>query len=206
MMNVLAISDLHGHLPEIPKCDLLLLGGDYNDKINLDQQERFMLGPFKEWLESIDARHIVGIAGNHDFILKEKHLDLPWTYLQDAAVNIEGVRIYGTPWTPTFGAWAFMRPEAALRDIFDLIPAGLDILLSHGPVMGILDKVISGQNVGSRESLYKVKVIKPDNFVCGHIHEARGIYDSGDTRFYNVAYVNEVNEPVGHPVNVTLRA
>ena len=205
MMSVLAISDLHGYLPTIPKCDLLLLGGDYNPKRNLEQQERFMLGPFKEWLEGIDARYIVGIAGNHDFILQAKRLDLPWIYLQDESVGIEGVKIYGTPWTPTFGDWAFMAEEQELRKKFANIPSELDILLSHGPVTGILDKVKGGSNAGSRELLYAVAETTPDNFVCGHIHEARGVFDGDVTRFYNVSYLNEIYEPVGYPVNVALR-
>lgn len=209
MMKVLAISDLHGYMPELPKCDLLLLGGDYCPTRNIEHERRFMVGPFATWLKSLDARYIVGIAGNHDFVLQyepEVARQLPWIYLQDGYVDLEGVKIYGTPWTPPFFDWAFMKPEKELKDVFSYIPDDLDILLTHGPAYRYLDKTYDGVHAGSFELWNRIKIAKPDSHVCGHIHEARGITEEGPTRFYNVTHVNLKYEPKFGPVNIELRA
>lgn len=208
-MTVLALSDLHGFLPEIPKCDLLLLGGDYCPTRNLEQEQRFILGPFKDWLQQISARYIVGIAGNHDFIFQyqpEVARDLPWIYLQDEVIELEGVKIYGTPWTPTFYDWAFMQSEPELTKTFASIPEGLDILLSHGPPYRMQDKNMGKIHCGSFALWDQVKTVKPDNVVFGHIHESHGIKDADGIRFYNVSYVNERYEPRYGTTRIDLRA
>jgi Icc-related predicted phosphoesterase len=208
MMYVLAISDLHGFLPEIPECDLLLLGGDYCKTRNIEQERRFMKGEFTDWLKGIKARYIVGIAGNHDFILQhdqELAKSLPWIYLQDEVLNLEGVGIYGTPWTPMFWDWAFMKREPELKQVFNGIPYNLDILLSHGPGYRHLDRTNEGVHAGSFELWNKVKAVKPDSHVFGHIHEARGVMEEAPTRFYNVSHVNLQYAPKHGPVHIPLR-
>lgn len=209
MMYILALSDLHGYLPEIPKCDLLLLGGDYCPTRSLEQQRRFILGDFKDWLKEIPARYIVGIAGNHDFIFQEEpevNEYLSWKYLKDQMIDIEDIKIYGSPWTVPFHDWAFMKPDYELRQLYKGIPTGLDILLTHGPAYRHLDKVEEGHHVGSLSLWERVKEVKPDSHVCGHIHEARGILDDDKTRFYNVSHVTRQMEPKHLPVHIPLRA
>jgi Icc-related predicted phosphoesterase len=210
MMRVLAVSDLHGYLPHIPDCELLLLGGDYCPTRNTDMEYRFINGPFREWLKELvpRIRYVVGIAGNHDFILEQDETlakSLPWLYLQNQAVELETVKIYGTPNTPYFGNWAFMRTEDELADIFQNIPEGLDILLTHGPGKGYLDLTREGVHAGSTSLIKRIKEVKPDSVVCGHIHEARGIQHDGDTRYYNVSYVNRDLEPQFNPASITLK-
>lgn len=207
-MNILAISDLHGYLPDISQCDLLLLGGDYCPTRNLEQEYRFMLGPFSEWLKKVPARHIVGVAGNHDFVLeREPSLarGLPWTYLQDESIEIEGIKIHGSPWVPEFGNWAFMKHDSHLRDIFAKIPSGLDILLTHGPAYRHLDKTIGGVNAGSFQLWDRIKQTEPNSHVFGHIHEERGILQEDDIRYFNVAHCNARMEPRHEPVHIPLR-
>lgn len=210
-MRVFAISDLHGYFPPwIPECELLLLGGDYCPTRDLEQERRFMLGPFTDFLKRVPAKHIVGIAGNHDFILQEDQelaRSLPWKYLQDEAIDIEGVKIYGTPWTPQFYNWAFMCNERELADKFNYVPEGLDILLSHGPAYQRLDRNAQGEHCGSMAMLQRVREAKPDSFVCGHIHEGHGIAEyENETRYYNVAYLNGKMEPKYNCINIPLRA
>jgi Icc-related predicted phosphoesterase len=210
MMNVQAISDLHGYFPDIPPCDLLLLGGDYCPTNNEDQQERYLRGPFAEYLRNIKARYIVGIAGNHDFALQRSlklaH-DLPWTYLQDSVVDLEGVVVYGTPWSIKYGQWVFQKSDYALESIYQGIPEGLDILLSHGPAYRQLDKTLDNDRAGSFALLERINKAKPDSVVCGHIHEGRGISDNDDgIRFYNVSHVNVKMDPTYGTVHIPLRA
>jgi hypothetical protein len=119
-MKVIALSDLHGHLPAIPACDLLIVAGDVcpvNDH-TVDRQVRWLRGPFSDWLNSAPAELAFGIAGNHDFALRETEvgLDLPWLYLCDNGMDYCGLKVYGSPWTPTFGSWAFMEDDAKLAE------------------------------------------------------------------------------------------
>src|SRR4051812_5812524 len=108
-MKIVAISNLHGQMPErIPACDLLLLAGDLAPVSNhaLGFQRSWLDGPFRSGLRKGPARHIVGIAGNHDLIFEQAPdlvpRDLPWTYLQDSGTSCDGLSIWGTPWQPWF--------------------------------------------------------------------------------------------------------
>ena len=50
---------------------------------------------------------------------------------------MEGVKVYGSPWQPWFGGWAFnleRGPDIAAK--WALIPDDTDVLLTHGPPAG----------------------------------------------------------------------
>ena len=59
-MIICAVSDLHGQLPDIPKCDLLLIAGDVCPVTNhsLDFQEHWLDTEFRWWLKKIPAKKI----------------------------------------------------------------------------------------------------------------------------------------------------
>lgn len=54
-------------------------------------------------------------------------------------VEIEGVRIFGSPYTPYFVGNAFQYPLNREKIIWNCIPDKLDLLVTHGPPAGILD-------------------------------------------------------------------
>src|SRR4051794_28325438 len=98
MTLVRATSDLHGTLPTIEPCDLLLIAGDICpvDNHELTYQHQWLDGPFRNWLSECQGKAgaIVGIAGNHDFIFEREPatvaaLHLPWTYLEDDQVEVD---------------------------------------------------------------------------------------------------------------------
>lgn len=208
-MKVLATSDLHGQLPAVDACDLLLIGGDICPLSDHSPagQLHWLDKVFRPWLLSIEAERIVGIAGNHDLVFENDpdavtDLDLPWTYLQDSETDIEGLRIYGTPWVPSLPFWAFHGGMyGSCGTHFDDIPTGLDILLSHGPTHRYGDRLPDYGYVGSTTMAKRLATLKPRLFVCGHIHEGHGHYRHPHVQsgIYNVAYVDERYEPV-HPV------
>ncbi|HMP17331.1 MAG TPA: hypothetical protein PKD72_09930 [Gemmatales bacterium] len=138
-ITILASSDLHGYLPALPACDLLLLGGDLCPDDTPDNQAHWLNTTFRNWLEQLPAAHIVALAGNHDFVFEHRPdliLELPWHYLQDTRVELHGLHIWGTPWQPVFFNWAFNLEELELKQKWAVIPEDTDILLLHGPPHG----------------------------------------------------------------------
>lgn len=187
MLKLCCISDLHGYLPEIEPCDLLIIAGDICPATNHKAlfQAAWLNSEFRWWLNRIPATEIVGIFGNHDFIgEKAPHLipqDLRWHYLEDSSINLFGLKIWGTPHQPPFLDWAYNLPEEELKKKWDLIPADTDILVVHGPPHGIGDFAPpnyyhpNGQNCGSPSLTARIMEIEPSLVVNGHIHSGHGI-------------------------------
>jgi Icc-related predicted phosphoesterase len=196
-VKVAAIADLHGFLPEVPACDVLLIAGDVCpvEDHALDFQRRWLEGRFSDWLRRLDAAAIVGIAGNHDFAAQadaELMRGLPWTYLVDETVRVDGLRIHGSPWTPTFMEWAFMMDEEDLPDVWALVPGDVDVLVTHGPPRGYGDLAVHGRHVGSETLLVRLGELENLRLhVFGHIHEAYGSrHTLGGAALANVSYVD----------------
>lgn len=193
--KIVAISDLHGNLPEIPACDILLIAGDMCpvsrrfDKSIITLQKEWLDGPFRKWIENIDAE-IFACAGNHDFIFEKRLEEVPkfsWNYLQDQLVEYEGLKIYGTPWQKRFHDWAFNLDEIELEKKWEQIPEGVDVVITHSPPKFFGDVGSSGEHLGSPSLLKRLVEIKPKLSVFGHIHEGRGVYSHNDITLANVA-------------------
>ncbi len=199
-MKVVALSDPHGNLPEIPPCDLLLLAGDLCPTTDHDPrfQARWLNTMFRSWLEQLPAGKIVGIAGNHDFVFERAPdlvpPDLPWTYLQDVECRWRGLRIWGTPWQPWFYDWAFNGDPELLESKWELIPPDTDVIVVHGPPRGYGDGVVrvdgGAENTGCPHLLAKIAEVKPRLVVFGHIHEGRGQWQLGPTTLANVTLLD----------------
>lgn len=218
MTKICAISDLHGELPNIEPCDLLLIAGDLCPATNhtVGYQQVWLESQFKEWLEHVDARAKVYIAGNHDFFFEKapkKTIErtiakIPAIYLQDSSTEFEGLNIFGTPWQPFFYDWAFNLYENDLKKKWELIPANTDIIIVHGPPHGLGDWAPrpkgGGEHTGSVSLLEKIKEIKPKLVVTGHIHEGYGLYSVGDTIVANCSVLNGQYELVNKPIVIDL--
>lgn len=108
-------------------------------------------------------------------------------YLQDTRIEIDGVSFWGSPWQPAFNDWAFNLPRgAALAEKWSMIPAGLDVLVTHGPPLGIGDRSSVGGREGCAELLARALATKPRVHLFGHIHEDGGAWQRGETLFANV--------------------
>jgi Icc-related predicted phosphoesterase len=211
-VRIAAVADLHGHLPETPACDVLVLAGDlvpFDLVRDLPAQAAWLDGPFRAWLAARPATHDVGIAGNHDFVFQdapELVPDLPWTCLQDAGCTIDGVRFWGSPWTPWFFDWAFNAPqeegERFLEERFAPVPDDTDVLIVHGPPAGHGDRSTGGGRVGSTAQLACIDRVAPAVCVFGHIHEDRGRWERGATTLLNVAAVDAERRPIADPAVV----
>jgi hypothetical protein len=202
---------LHGHLPEIPDADLLLIGGDLVPITHHDLpwSRDWLAASFRPWLGGVAARMpVVGVAGNHDFIFQDNPdqvPELPWTYLQDSETKFRGLRIWGSPWQPWFYDWAFNLREPELCEKWELIPGGTNILLLHGAPFGHGDLSFDGHhNLGSPSLARRIEVVWPQLVVFGHIHCGYGMTDEGGTVYVNASHMDERYKPVNPPIVVEL--
>lgn len=204
-MKICCTSDLHGYWPAIPDCDLLILAGDYAPAWK-HNPVRFYREKMTAWLHSIRDRgiEIAGIAGNHELLFESHPHLIPktaWHYLQDSGCEINGLKIWGTPWQPRFHDWAFNLDEPELAEKWALIPDDTDILIVHGPPRGFGDFSRYGQvHCGSPSLLEAVQRIKPSLVVSGHIHSGNGVRMLGDTRIVNCSHVDDNYQPAWAPV------
>jgi Icc-related predicted phosphoesterase len=198
-MKILAISDTHGkHLPlNLPAADCLIHAGDVSNTGTEGQILSFL-----KWFERQDYKYKIFIAGNHDFWFEdatkkdlEKMIPKNIIYLNDSGVNIEGINIWGSPVSPWFYDWAFNRQRGAdIKKHWDLIPTNTDILITHGPTFGILDRTTGGQNVGCDDLAFAIKKIQPKVHICGHIHEAFGEVHRDNVHYINASILDEQYE------------
>jgi Icc-related predicted phosphoesterase len=202
-MKCVVISDTHGmhRKVDIPDGDVLIHGGDI-----LGRGSLLELREFNDWLGELPHAYKLIIAGNHDWCFERdekasRELLTNGVYLQDESFEIEGVKFYGSPWQPWFLDWAFNLPRGdAIKIKWDLIPEGIDVLITHGPCYGILDKTSSGENVGCEELLKSLERIKPKFHLCGHIHEGYGILEKDGCAFINASINTHQYRPENKPI------
>lgn len=192
-LRVVAISDTHGRHRklDVPEGDLLVHAGDMG--AGRDWAE---LEDFNHWLGLLPHRHKVLVAGNHDFWFERfpeqaQSTITNATYLQDQSFEVEGFKIYGSPWQPKFGGWAFNLPRGeTLAKVWAQIPEDVDLLVTHGPPHGILDRSVHGHLCGCESLATRLTQIQPQRHVFGHIHEAYGEILRGSTYHVNASVVD----------------
>jgi len=186
-MKIALISDthnLHKKIKNIPKADLIIHAGDCTENGSKAEFTHFI-----NWYSNLPHARKILVAGNHDWCFySSSNSDLDYReaeaicedlgiiYLLDNSVEINGVKFYGTPWQPAFCDWAFnIEEESKRKIIFNMIPEDTNVLISHCPPYGIMDKTKSGVVCGCQALLNKVQIIKPKYHIFGHIHEGYGM-------------------------------
>lgn len=219
-MIIDCVSDLHGFYPELDGGDLLIIAGDLTAT---DTQEE--LDEFDNWLVHQSYKKKIFIAGNHDnLLLKEKPRkymmgnNTKWIekheYLCDSGTEFEGLKIWGSPWSLKFKdlnpkCAAFTGRESDLSEKFNQIPEDVDILITHTPPYGILDKNKYGDNCGSihlrNTVLDNSRLPKLCLHVFGHIHEnGEKLYETTLGKFVNASIMNENYKPINKPVRIII--
>ena len=187
-MKIMFLSDTHGrHLEitelygELPYVDIIVHSGDCTRYGEFEETDLFM-----NWFSKQNSKHKVLVAGNHDFVLQQMDRrnwllanNYGVTYLEDSFINIDGIGIYGSPWSPVFGMWAFMKHRnAELDEVWQKVPTDgtVDLLVTHTPRYGRFDVSVRGNyNVGCEMLANRINDIHPKVHVFGHIHECGGM-------------------------------
>lgn len=209
-MKIWHISDTHGYhdLLEIPKVNMVIHSGDASNQ-RLPHLNIFEYMKFLKWFGSLNIKYKIIIAGNHDSSIEsgsitiEDFTDKGIIYLENTLVNIKGIKIWGSPYTPNFGNWSFMKNRSKLDKVWKQIPIDIDIVVTHTPPKGILD--ISENRDHTIEycgcnALKKNMIrIEPKLHLFGHIHNSsKDIINAGtmklsmlDTIFSNGSVVTD---------------
>jgi len=205
-MKVLHISDSHGfhsdYRHQWNTYDIIIHTGDASNSKNIIKNYVEMKR-FLEWYDWVPCKHKIYVPGNHDTCLDEKmYLDEfrkaypDITFLIDESVEIEGIKIYGTPWCPLFHQWAFMRKDSKLFKLYDMIPEDTDILATHAPPKSVLDLAEDRDGnleyCGSKHLFNKVIEVEPKYHLFGHMHNNGTCVNAGVFRpsFSETTFIN----------------
>eukprot|EP00164_Ancoracysta_twista_P000112 GFYU01000160.1.p1 GENE.GFYU01000160.1~~GFYU01000160.1.p1 ORF type:complete len:467 (-),score=72.30 GFYU01000160.1:516-1853(-) len=219
-LRVVHISDTHGnhhaYTNSIPDGDILIHSGDIDD-IRSDEEYYSILQDFNTFLGNLPHRYKIYVSGNHEKYIarhtpeETQSILTNGIYLQDSMVDIEGVKIYGSPWTNCgsgFSMWSH-----SLHTAWERIPENTDILVTHMPPHNVLDlawmnspkKEILGaiqsgdcKHCGNHhpryehwgcQSLYDhvVNRVKPSCHLFGHVHDEPGFKVQEGVMFCNAS-------------------
>ena len=200
-MKIWFVSDTHGRheLLDVPNVDLVIHCGDEsesrNEWMNEPESRKFF-----DWYAALDIPTKIFVPGNHSTAI-EKGLIRPTDYpsirfLIHDQTEWMGLKIFGSPYTPEFFDWAYMKPREELDAIWQTIPDATDILITHGPPKGILDVTRDLDtrelvHVGSKSlRRHVLERIMPRFHAFGHIHDEKGINNYGIVTRNNTQFIN----------------
>jgi len=215
-MKIVCLSDTHNcnEQIEVPDGDILIHAGDATIRGTEYEVEEFLA-----WFSQLPHRYKIFVAGNHDWLYEKNNrfarlltANFNIEYLQDSSTEIEGLKIYGSPWQPRFFDWAFnLNRGAEMAEKWELMPNDVDILITHGPPHGILDEVPRKyfvENTGCEELRRRVEEIstfgKLKLHVFGHIHCGYGVREEFGVKFVNASNCDESYAPTQLPIVVEI--
>ena len=211
-MIIDCVSDLHGAMPILQGGDLLIIAGDLTARDMFGEYLRFL-----SWMHNQKYKHYIFIAGNHDGLIEKNEVLVTslanTTYLCDSGTEYEGFKIWGSPWTPTFYDWHFMKDRGEpIKKMWDLIPDDTEILITHGPPFGIQDQVKysskaqEGKFAGCEELRNAIdrRLKKLKLHVFGHVHEGYGKVIVNGVHHVNASIMDEEYRPVNKPIRIVL--
>lgn len=212
-MKIGAIADLHGTLPTIEPCDVLLIAGDIAP---LDIQtkpvalEMWLRSEFVNWVKNLPCEHVITVWGNHDYpqpAIEEVLSELTKgkiEFLNNVYTNVmvgdESITIWGSPWCKIFFNWSFNATDEKLEEYYSKMPKNCDIVLTHdSPAAGDMGVITEGSNkghnAGNKVLAKYIKDRQPKYAISGHIHSSNHNLTTkrgyGQTKFATVSILDE---------------
>ena len=205
MPRLVCLSDTHGQHDRlggafaVPEGDVLVFAGDACSAGTPGEWAAFC-----RWLGALPHARKVVVPGNHDWplqpsvpawgvrarygpttieVARQRAEAAGATLLLSESVEVAGLTIWGSPWVPAFHRWAFNLPRGGseLAEVWDRIPPGLDVLVTHTPAFGLLDMTDRGERAGCERLADRLAALDaegagPRLHVHGDIHEAAGVH------------------------------
>lgn len=185
------ISDTHMNhqlLSVVSDVDVVVHSGDATNNRDPFRNE-FEMRTFLEWFGSLPIKNKVFVPGNHDTSLEKglvtrSHVEsLGIQLLLSEEATVMGRRFWGSPVTPRYGDWSYMIDRSKIDRVWQTIPEGVDVLITHGPPYGVLDATYTHSNttelVGCSALMKRVTKVRPTAMLFGHIHSTSDIRNAG---------------------------
>lgn len=178
MPALLLFSDVH--------CDLRACGGLVQKAADVDlvigagdfARKHEGLARTIAALQSIQTPTVL-IPGNNETDADLRAACAAWpaaTILHGDAIEVAGLTIFGFGCgVPPIGLdWSFDLTEDQARRRLARCPEGADVLLTHSPPHGHVDRISDGRSIGSEAVLEALEKTSPRLVVCGHVHDCWG--------------------------------
>ncbi len=188
-LSILHISDtinMHCRLNNLPPADILIHSGD----ATMCGSEYEVLN-FFEWFVALPHRHKIFVPGEKDLCLQSNMVaGLPENVhcLMNSEVRIGNVRFYGLPFFID-DVYAGKYDEEISK-----IPNNVDILISHQPPLGILDKEPGrGKRHYGSKVLYDRVRKEPIYHLFGHVNASSAYQGLVGPTYINSAMSTDSN-------------
>lgn len=225
-MRIVHFSDWHGKMKELPEADIYVCTGDMLPNFPERQELRYNQVVYRivrsveevkqrEWIKdnkellrskmkSSDAP-IVCVRGNHEFVNLGNYfigevyeIKRPTDYFEVKGIRFGGMRGWVMrPYDGISNIWGDELTPEGFENEARLLHEDIDVLLTHVPPNGILDRTgrysIGEDSLNRYINLKHYYYNKPLELHCfGHVHESFGMNYTDDTVFSNAATVFNV--------------
>ena len=211
-MKICCLSDTHQHHKKIkmPEVDMIIHAGDFTYHGELEEVKKFL-----QWYGEQKAKYKLLVCGNHEVEISKQPFQLLQQMCENEGIQIlnnthtviQGLTIFGSPNSNKFGyGWAYNSTENELENIYASILPDTDVIITHGPAYGRLDRVLMGTHAGSMALAKRISELSNLKLhVTGHIHESRGTMIRNGVLTVNAAICGiPYTDVIINPVTITL--
>ena len=131
---------------------------------------------------------VLAVRGNSDPLYIEKYFH---QFTNLTSLHLNQVTIQSTPFAGLSGTIPLpfrnrvcFREQNLMNKVYPLIDSQT-VFVVHAPPWGVLDQVMGRFHSGSKMVRHLVNKTHPRLLICGHIHEAAGISEIGETTVVN---------------------
>lgn len=215
--NIFKIVSSYLDETEIKQVDILFISGDLTYRGDIDKLKK-CAEECEQLILTNYVKDIIVVPGNHDKSFDPKFKKSDWFspriakyqfekdhihLLIHREIELHGIKIFGSPWTPYFCDWAFNYYLLEAHPLWDQIPSDTQILVTHGPPQFILDEVNQYMKIrytGCEELAYKIRITPSIKYhLFGHIHEGYGKLEKDGVTYLNSSIMNRAYKPTNKP-------
>lgn len=173
-----------------------------------------------KWLGNLPYKNKYIIFGNHDFhptlypgpALQEMRrigvtvVGLPGNPNYTSVTLPNGMKMLGLPYVLNLPRWANnIEEDDLVLHLEEMKKRGpYDIVVSHSPAFGILDKIAPKVHLGIKSYRKFLTSMQPKIWIAGHFHNNYGKREIEGCKFYNVAMCDNDYNQVNRPILITV--